>query len=216
MKVQVPYQLMLDLMSPISRTDFIKALLAPAISSYLDNHFQKLENREIRKLSGNSIIRFLKTEFGSTGRPLYSPISIQGAFATSFHIKQNPEAKRDMLMEFPLDTYEIEDEYVLAERNSVVDSAAPTLDSLIEPLLLFLTGYDSVPENPNVKDVDINSSLFELVRERKVGYWRNEPYPEILATAMEKYIRRRDGLDPSKSVRGGWYPYPDYGVPDSW
>ncbi|KAK6521625.1 hypothetical protein TWF506_001838 [Arthrobotrys conoides] len=188
----------------------------PTVSSHLDDHFRSQGNLETRKLSANSIIRFLKTELAPTGLPLYGIVMIKGAFATSSHIKQNLEDEWGMLDECPLDTYDLEDEYVLAERNTVPKPGAPTLNSLIQPLVLLLTGYDSVPEDPNTKDVDLNSSLFDSVRESKKEYWRGKPYPEILAITMESYLRRREGRGTGESIRRGWYPYPDYSHVDNW
>ncbi|KAF3311488.1 hypothetical protein TWF173_008309 [Orbilia oligospora] len=200
----------------VSRTDFIKALLDPVISSHLDNHFQNADNLEIKKLSANSIVRFLKTKLAPTGYPLYALVTIREAFATSLHIEHNPDEKWSMLKESPLDTYDPEDEYVMAERNVVPDPTAPTLNSLMQHLVLLLTGYSSIPKDPSSVDFDMNINLFTFVRERKEEYWHNQSYPGVLATAMESYLKRREGLVGDKSIRGGWYPYPDYDHVDIW
>ncbi|KAF3181124.1 hypothetical protein TWF106_008928 [Orbilia oligospora] len=174
------------------------------MSSHLDDHLHQVEHSEVRKLSANSIVRLLKTKVAPTGEPLYALVTIKQAFATSLHIKNNLDDKWDMLEESPLDTYDPEDEYVMAERNAVPDPTAPTLNSLMEPLILFLTGYDSIPEDPSSVTVDMNINLFEFIRKRKKEYWHNKSYPEVLATAMESYLKRREGLEDVKSIRGGW------------
>ncbi|KAK6356018.1 hypothetical protein TWF718_000391 [Orbilia javanica] len=194
----------------ISTTDFIKILIDPDLSSNLDCRLQKHDNMEVKRLSANSIIRFLKTYFDANDCPLQCITSIREAFATSIYFKGDPELDKEMLTEHPLDTWELEDEYSIAERNSVLEPSRPTLNSLIEPLILLLTGYSSIPETPNTGDVDFDEILFFFIRERKVEFWRNQSYPEKLATTTERYLRRRGRLDPGRSIRNGWRPYPDY------
>ncbi|KAF3178967.1 hypothetical protein EYR41_010545 [Orbilia oligospora] len=89
------------------------------MSSHLDGYLRQVDHQEVRKLSANSIVRLLKTELAPTGDPLYALVTIKQAFATSLHIKHNLDDKWDMLEESPLDTYDPEHEYVMAERDAV-------------------------------------------------------------------------------------------------
>ncbi|KAF3134044.1 hypothetical protein TWF594_008909 [Orbilia oligospora] len=106
------------------------------MSSHFGGHLRQVDHPEVRKLSPNSIVRLLKTELAPTSDLLYALVTIKQAFATSLHIKHNLD-KWDMLEESPLDTYDPEDEYVMAERDAVPDPTAPTLNSLMEPLICF-------------------------------------------------------------------------------
>ncbi|KAF3115650.1 hypothetical protein TWF569_005255 [Orbilia oligospora] len=157
------------------------------MSSHFGGHLRQVDHPEVRKLSANSIVRLLKTELAPTSDLLYALVTIKQAFATSLHIKHNLD-KWDMLEESPLDTYDPEDEYVMAERDA----------------------------DPSSVTVDMNINLFEFIRKRKKEYWHKKSYPEVLATAMESYLKRREGLEDVKSIRRGWYPYPDYSTVDLW
>ncbi|KAK6329620.1 hypothetical protein TWF730_006167 [Orbilia blumenaviensis] len=188
----------------ISRTEFIKALLDPNVLSYLDGFIQQQENKEVRKLSADTLVRFLKTAPLDDYQKIYAFSSTKDAFGAAYYAEHNLEPDYVIFQDLPLDVLDgVEDEYVIAERNKRVDPNMPDLKTLFQPLLLFLTGFDSMPQGPNDSNFQLEGRIIDLVRKRKPEVWRNQPYPEILTTAMEKYLKRRDGLDPDKHIRQG-------------
>ncbi|KAF3928629.1 hypothetical protein AA313_de0205809 [Arthrobotrys entomopaga] len=207
----------------VSKTDFIKALMAPNVTSSLDNFIQQHHNEQIRKLSTKTLIRFLKTEPSCDGcarfdEQRYPDASILDALKASIHISQNIQPGESMLTESTLDTLDLEeDEYTIAEKNEPPDPTAPTLNSLIQHLFLFLTGYDSIDLERNDSDsTSIQShdtDLYLLVRQRKAEMWGQppyHPYRQLLTVSLENYIKRRDDLDPDIPIGYSQYSYPWY------